>query len=131
MGPKRQATVIVAENEHVMRKVLLIALEVSGYRAMPALDGLEAISLVEEAEAPKLLLTGLPLSGLVGLALAKHAIGAGVPVVLYASKPGRVAEAAARSLGVHRLLDKDQLSIEVLAEAMHAAAYAAGMPTDG
>lgn len=114
-----------------MRKVLVIAAELAGYRAMPALDGLEAISLVEEAEAPKLLLTGLPLSGLVGLALVKHAIGAGVPVVMYASKPRRAAEAAARSLGVHRLLDKDQLSIEVLAETMHAAAYAAGMPTDG
>ena len=82
--PQRAAagteTILLAEDEESVRKLLRHLLDAGGYRVLEAADGLEALRLLEHhAGAIDLLLTDVIMPGLNGRELAQRAM---------ASKPG-------------------------------------------
>ena len=71
-GPGR-GTVLVVEDEELVRMLLVEVLEGDGYTTLEAADGAEALARLGEAEAVDLLVTDVGLPGLNGRQLAEMA----------------------------------------------------------
>ena len=63
-------TILLVDEDRIMRNLLQIDLQEAGYRVLTAGDGCEAVSLVPQC--PDLLITGLVMPGMDGLELIRH-----------------------------------------------------------
>ncbi|HZI29054.1 MAG TPA: response regulator [Gemmatimonadaceae bacterium] len=66
------ATVLVVDDEHVVRAIAARILQHEGYRVLQALDGSDAIQVIERLGPPHLLLTDVKMAGVSGLELARR-----------------------------------------------------------
>jgi two-component system cell cycle response regulator DivK len=83
-------TILVAEDHDMSRDALSRRLERSGYRVVPAADGVEAVALARTAH-PDLILMDLGLPGLDGWAatrcLKTEAATRGIPIIVLSAHP--------------------------------------------
>jgi CheY-like chemotaxis protein len=86
-----------------------------GYTCLTASSGAEAIALID-AEAPDVVVTDLHMSGIDGMAVARHAQGQRppIPVVLMTACATREAERQAHSLGGTLYLAKPFASADLV-----------------
>jgi two-component system cell cycle sensor histidine kinase/response regulator CckA len=66
------AMVLVVDDEHAVRTIAARILQHEGYRVVQAIDGTEAIQLIERLGPPHLLLTDVRMAGVSGLVLARR-----------------------------------------------------------
>jgi CheY-like chemotaxis protein len=66
-------TVIVAEDNRIVRQYLADVLEIAGYEVLPAQDGLDALGLLCARPDVGVLVTDIEMPRMDGLALARHA----------------------------------------------------------
>ena len=66
------ATVLVVDDEPVVRAIAARILQHEGYRVLQAVDGSEAIQLIQRLGPPHLLLTDVQMAGVSGLDLARR-----------------------------------------------------------
>jgi signal transduction histidine kinase/CheY-like chemotaxis protein len=66
------ATVLVVDDEHVVRAIAARILQREGYRVLQAIDGSDAIQVIERLGPPHLLLTDVKMAGVSGLELARR-----------------------------------------------------------
>jgi DNA-binding NarL/FixJ family response regulator len=91
--PDPAVTVLLAEDEAIVRELAATALEQAGYGVVPATGGLEALAYCESADAPvDVLLTDMVMPGMGGRELAERLVAErpGTPVVLmsgYTAEP--------------------------------------------
>jgi len=72
-GVRDVVTIIVADDDELVRKYFVDVLEFAGYEVLPARTGLEALDLVQRRNDACLLLTDVQMPGLDGLSLARRA----------------------------------------------------------
>ena len=65
-GPRGSETILVIEDEAMVRKVTGRMLESSGYRVLEAVDGMEGVAFKEQRESISLLLLDLSMPGMSG-----------------------------------------------------------------
>jgi CheY-like chemotaxis protein len=107
MQPEREehGTILLAEDEPVVRSLARAVLERTGYTVIEAADGLTALTLAgERRDDIDLLLTDVVMPGMTGLELARRvsALRRGLPIVLmsgYAEEGLPRAAAADHELG--------------------------------
>ncbi len=90
--PARPATILVAEDEALVRMTTATILEQAGYRVMEADGGAEALEVLEREPGIDLLLTDYAMPGMTGLELMRrvHAGHPGLPALMvtgYAEMP--------------------------------------------
>lgn len=95
--PTSPETILVAEDEEVVRRLLVELLRRAGYHVLDAANGVLALELARAHEAPiKLLITDVAMPGMHGTELARQlgAIQPGLRILLISgySDPARVAE---------------------------------------
>jgi two-component system, cell cycle sensor histidine kinase and response regulator CckA len=66
------ATVLVVDDEHIVRAIAARILQHEGYRVIQAIDGTEAVQLIERLGPPHLVLTDVRMAGVSGLQLARR-----------------------------------------------------------
>jgi two-component system, cell cycle sensor histidine kinase and response regulator CckA len=71
-APGGNETVLVIEDDPLVREVTVRALRGSGYRVLVAGGGAEALALVEQSDAPQLVVTDVILPGLDGRAVVEE-----------------------------------------------------------
>jgi CheY-like chemotaxis protein len=69
----KKSTVIVAEDNDMLRRYFVDVLEAAGYEVLSAGDGLGAFELLRDRPDAGALLTDIEMPGMDGLALARHA----------------------------------------------------------
>ena len=69
---RASATVLVVDDEHVVRAIAARILQHEGYRILQSPDGSDAIQLIERLGPPHLLLTDVKMAGVSGLELARR-----------------------------------------------------------
>lgn len=72
-SPGDGKTILVAEDNDATRRVTYLHLESAGYQVVPAMDGDEAVRILESGLRPDLLLTDVVMPGTSGIALAERA----------------------------------------------------------
>jgi CheY-like chemotaxis protein len=75
MNPRKKAaaTVLVADDQEILRRLICKTLETAGFRVLSAQDGTEAMNLFRTAEpAVDLLVTDYRMPGMTGLELARE-----------------------------------------------------------
>jgi CheY-like chemotaxis protein len=101
-------TVLIIEDTVDIAEALQILIEMQGYRAIVAYDGLEGCQLAE-AERPDLILMDLALPGMDGLEATRHIRGqskhADVPIVCVSSY-ARGSEEQLLAAGCNEVLSK-------------------------
>src|SRR5262249_19354283 len=91
--PEAALTVLLAEDEAIVRELAATALEQAGYEVVPATGGLEALAYCQSAHASvDVLLTDMVMPGMGGRELAERLVAErpGTPVVLmsgYTAEP--------------------------------------------
>jgi chemosensory pili system protein ChpA (sensor histidine kinase/response regulator) len=110
------ATVLLADDDPVIRRLLIYVLERDGHNALVATDGSEAIASLEENPID-LLLLDLNMPEADGLAVLKHARAQpryhDLPVVMLTASGQNRDEAAAWAAGVNQFLTKPFSSREL------------------
>ncbi len=106
---ERVPVVMVVDDSLSARKSLEIAVEAAGYQAVPAIDGLDAIRLMDE-QLPDLLLVDMEMPKMNGLELTTHARAqpetANIPVVMITSRSTKKHRDRALAAGVTHYLTK-------------------------
>lgn len=113
-----RVTVLVVDDEPMIREWIARALERAGIDVVAAGSGRQALRLVaDDAVRPTVLLTDLemPAMGGVELAARMHALRPGIRIVMMTGDPGRAAEARERSPIVAAVLDKPILIDDLVA----------------
>lgn len=99
--PQSQGTILLAEDEHLLREVTSTALQAYGFRVLEAHDGKEGFQIGREFQEPiALLLTDVVMPGLSGPELAAQ-LGKLHPEMKVAFMSGHVEDALLR----HKILD--------------------------
>jgi CheY-like chemotaxis protein len=117
-APSGRFTVLVVDDEPVVRSWIARALERAGIETVTAATGKEALRVVADGVArPDVLLTDLemPTMGGVELAARIHALRPGIRIVMMTGNPVRAAEARERSAIVAAVLDKPITIAELVA----------------
>jgi two-component system, cell cycle sensor histidine kinase and response regulator CckA len=86
----RSGTILVVEDQPMVRETIRYYLERRGYRVLEARDGVEGLEMYRDhAEAIDMLLTDVVLPGVVGTELARriHALEPGIPVLYMSAYP--------------------------------------------
>lgn len=113
-----RVSVLVVDDEPVLRAWITRALERVGIEAVAAESGRQALRIVaEDRFRPTVLLTDLemPTMGGVELAARVHALRPAIRIVMMTGDPGRAAAARDRSPIVAVVLDKPILIADLLA----------------
>jgi CheY-like chemotaxis protein len=101
-------TILILDDEEVVRKVLRAMLESRGYRALEAPDGAEALRLLKE-ERPHLILVDLTMPGMSGIqfveTLRKQAEMPVPFIILTGTDPSEI-EKSSKALGASSFLQK-------------------------
>lgn len=84
--------ILVADDDRVVRRIVVAKLSGLGYEVMEAGDGWEALGLLEGGEVPDLLITDSLMPRMNGLELVRSirsdAVLAGLPVIMLTSRGG-------------------------------------------
>ena len=115
-GDGRRATVLVVEDDPILRRLLAYNLERDGYRVLTAADGAGALATARgEAGGLDLVLLDLMLPGVDGFGvLARLRRDADVPVLILSARDDDHAKAAALALGAADYLAKSFALRELL-----------------
>ncbi len=106
-------TVLVVDDDKDIRETIRVALELSGYTAVTAENGREALDLLATIPRPGLILLDLMMPVMDGLeflaaGLANHAI-VGIPVIVITAYDHLAAKASDATAVVKKPLDLDVL----------------------
>ena len=72
-APRGSETILLVEDDEAVRKLALLSLTGQGYRVLPAVDGQDALRIVNEHPQPiDMLLTDVVMPNMDGLELAQH-----------------------------------------------------------
>lgn len=83
--------ILIVENDHLLRKALVLFFTAEGHNVLPAVDGQHALTLVQENRAPDLVICEEPMTTLSGptfLLMLKRMFGKAQPRVIITSGPG-------------------------------------------
>jgi CheY-like chemotaxis protein len=108
-GRAMEATVLVVDDEPVIRAWVSRVLEQAGITCALAADGKEALRLVVDGHVrPTVVLTDIEMPGMTGIELAARllAVRPGIRVVMMTGDPDRAAEAREHPSIVATVLDK-------------------------
>ena len=105
--PEQMArTILVVDDETTLRETLVEALELEGYRAIPAADGREALARFR-ADRPDLVLLDLMLPELSGVEVCRiMRAESGVPIVMLTAKDAEVDKVVGLELGADDYVTK-------------------------
>ncbi|HYO43282.1 MAG TPA: response regulator transcription factor [Candidatus Limnocylindrales bacterium] len=99
-------TILVVDDETTLRETLVEALELEGYRAIPAADGREAIVRFRE-EQPDLVLLDLMLPELSGVEVCRILRAeSAVPIIMLTARDGEVDKVVGLELGADDYVTK-------------------------
>jgi DNA-binding response OmpR family regulator len=99
-------TILVVDDETTLRETLVEALELEGYRAVPAADGREAIVRFR-AEQPDLVLLDLMLPELSGVEVCRILRAeSAVPIIMLTARDGEVDKVVGLELGADDYVTK-------------------------
>jgi DNA-binding response OmpR family regulator len=99
-------TILVVDDETTLRETLVEALELEGYRAIPAADGREAIVRFR-AEKPDLVLLDLMLPELSGVEVCRILRAeSAVPIIMLTARDGEVDKVVGLELGADDYVTK-------------------------
>ena len=99
-------TILVVDDEATLRETLVEALELEGYRAIPAADGREALARFR-AEKPDLVLLDLMLPELSGIEVCRIIRSeSGVPIVMLTAKDSELDKVVGLELGADDYVTK-------------------------
>ncbi len=99
-------TILVVDDEATLRETLVEALELEGYRAIPAADGREAL-LRFRAEQPDLVLLDLMLPELSGVEVCRILRAeSAVPIIMLTARDGEVDKVVGLELGADDYVTK-------------------------
>ena len=99
-------TILVVDDETTLRETLVEALEVEGYRAIPAADGREALVRFR-ADHPDLVLLDLMLPELSGVEVCRILRAeSAVPIIMLTAKDGEVDKVVGLELGADDYVTK-------------------------
>ena len=99
-------TILVVDDETTLRETLVEALELEGYRAIPAADGRQALALFR-AERPDLVLLDLMLPELSGVEVCRIIRAeSGVPIIMLTAKDAEVDKVVGLELGADDYVTK-------------------------
>jgi len=95
-GGLARARVLVVEDEDTVREMLVASLEAAGFAVLAAINGAEALALLEAEEAVDALISDLFMPGMGGLAVIReaHVRRPGLPAVLLTGYAGEAAHLA-------------------------------------
>jgi CheY-like chemotaxis protein len=106
---KRRKLVVIAEEDETLRNALAELLESHRLRTRPAVNGFQALSLVED-EMPDLILASSSMPRMGGYELCKvvrrNASTRGTPLVLLVEKAGLIERARSRAAGATDYMSK-------------------------
>ena len=107
-GPSAK-TILVADDEASMRKVIERRLQAWGYGVVIAVDGLEAVRLAKERR-PDLILLDVMMPGLNGLDVCRQLKGEGstapIPVIIVTAKESRTIRDEVTEAGANGFIQK-------------------------
>jgi DNA-binding response OmpR family regulator len=99
-------TILVVDDEPTLRETIIEALELEGYRAIPAADGREALARFR-AERPQLVLLDLMLPELSGVEVCRILRAeSAVPIVMLTAKDSEVDKVVGLELGADDYVTK-------------------------
>ncbi len=99
-------TILVVDDETTLRETLVEALELEGYRAIPAADGREAL-VTFRAEHPDLVLLDLMLPELSGVEVCRILRAeSAVPIIMLTARDGEVDKVVGLELGADDYVTK-------------------------
>src|SRR5512140_1289677 len=99
-------TILVVDDEATLRETLVEALELEGYRAIPAADGREALARFR-AEQPDLVLLDLMLPELSGVEVCRILRAeSAVPIIRLTARDGEVDQGVGLELGADDYVTK-------------------------
>jgi DNA-binding response OmpR family regulator len=99
-------TILVVDDEATLRETLVEALELEGFRAIPAADGREALARFR-ADRPDLVLLDLMLPELSGVEVCRILRAeSGVPIIMLTAKDGEVDKVVGLELGADDYVTK-------------------------
>jgi DNA-binding response OmpR family regulator len=99
-------TILVVDDETTIRETLVEALEMEGYRAIPAADGREALARFR-AESPDLVLLDLMLPELPGVEVCRILRAESrVPIIMLTARDGEVDKVVGLELGADDYVTK-------------------------
>jgi two-component system, cell cycle sensor histidine kinase and response regulator CckA len=128
----RQRTVLVAEDEEIVRDLVQLTLERAGYRVLAAADADEALRLRSSSDGPvDLLLTDMVMPGMNGAELAQRVLAdsPGTPVVFMSGYTSEAVPVASDGGNVGELLEKP-FPMATLVERVQAALATVGDAPD-
>jgi CheY-like chemotaxis protein len=102
VGPR---TILVVEDEPLVRELLVDCLQAAGYLVQEAVDGAEAIDLLGQ-RSPDLILLDMMLPQVDGLGVLRHLAARGAPSPVVAMSASPTALTTAREAGVATTLGK-------------------------
>ena len=114
--PRQMArTILVVDDETTLRETLVDALELEGYRAIPARDGREALVRFR-AEHPDLVLLDLMLPELSGVEVCRILRAESqVPIIMLTARDGEVDKVVGLELGADDYVTKPYSPRELVA----------------
>jgi CheY-like chemotaxis protein len=123
------ARVLVIEDEAAVREALVGLLQQRGYRALAAVDGSEALAIVQR-EPVDIVFTDLAVAAVSGFDVARAVkrLRPGTPVVLITGWPGRLDRAEVEASGIDRVIEKPVGAPEVFAALESALGARRGKP---
>jgi DNA-binding response OmpR family regulator len=105
-APRMARTILVVDDETTHRETLVDALELEGYRAVPAADGREALQKFR-AEHPDLVLLDLMLPELSGVEVCRILRAeSSVPIIMLTARDGEVDKVVGLELGADDYVTK-------------------------
>ena len=106
MPPRMARTILVVDDETTLRETLVEALEMEGYRAVPAADGRAALEPFR-AERPDLVLLDLMLPELSGVEVCRILRAeSAVPIIMLTAKDAEVDKVVGLELGADDYVTK-------------------------
>ena len=102
-----QATILIADDDAIMRRLMQHYLQQAGYIVLSAINGAEAIE-TSQSQVVDLVITDLYMPFFNGLEVCQHihAIGGKVPVIMISARAERLSDEEAATSGVYAWLTK-------------------------
>jgi CheY-like chemotaxis protein len=118
MNETEEKSILIAEDDAILRRMFVIALEASGYRVREAGDGQEAQELFK-AEPPDILVSDLHMPIMDGLRLVewvRKELNSKIPILVLTSLGNQEAGQQALTFGANRVGRKPMQLDELLSE---------------
>lgn len=118
MNDHNKKSILIAEDDTILRRMFVIAMEASGYRVQEAANGQEAQELFI-ADPPDILVSDLHMPVMDGLRLVEWVrteVGSEVPILVLTSLANQEAGQKALLAGANRVAKKPLQLTDLLAE---------------